>query len=149
MSNIYVISQMMSAKFAGNFFVSLLGTWEVSASILLKVCSSAFIIVDWYLGRKRYCCGKKLKEVWPHFMNSQYGSRTYCFCHNSSFNKFWSCYNSSFNKFWSTLYVSALVQHMSDSSSRGISYWKHCMHLAWWSYNTGAHLEKLGLFLSS
>lgn len=27
-SNIYVISQMMSAKFAGNFFVSLLGTWE-------------------------------------------------------------------------------------------------------------------------
>lgn len=27
-SNIYVISQMLSAKFAGNFFVSLLGTWE-------------------------------------------------------------------------------------------------------------------------
>lgn len=27
-SNIYVISQMMSAKFAGNFFVNLLGTWE-------------------------------------------------------------------------------------------------------------------------
>ena len=30
MSNIYVISQMLSTKFAGNFFVSLLGTWEVS-----------------------------------------------------------------------------------------------------------------------
>ncbi|XP_068702642.1 protein transport protein Sec61 subunit alpha [Montipora capricornis] len=27
-SNIYVISQMLSAKFGGNFFVSLLGTWE-------------------------------------------------------------------------------------------------------------------------
>lgn len=27
-SNIYVISQMLSTKFAGNFFVSLLGTWE-------------------------------------------------------------------------------------------------------------------------
>lgn len=27
-SNIYVISQMMSAKFAGNFIVNLLGTWE-------------------------------------------------------------------------------------------------------------------------
>lgn len=26
-SNIYIISQMMSAKFAGNFFVNLLGTW--------------------------------------------------------------------------------------------------------------------------
>lgn len=28
-SNIYVISQMLSTKFGGNFFVSLLGTWEV------------------------------------------------------------------------------------------------------------------------
>ncbi|CAH3115515.1 unnamed protein product [Porites lobata] len=27
-SNIYVISQMLSTKFAGNFFVSILGTWE-------------------------------------------------------------------------------------------------------------------------
>jgi len=27
-SNIYVISQMLSVKFAGNFFVNLLGTWE-------------------------------------------------------------------------------------------------------------------------
>lgn len=27
-SNIYVISQMLSTKFGGNFFVSLLGTWE-------------------------------------------------------------------------------------------------------------------------
>ena len=29
-SNIYIISQMLSAKFAGNFFVNLLGSWQVS-----------------------------------------------------------------------------------------------------------------------
>ena len=29
-SNLYVISQMMSSKFGGNFFVSLLGVWSVS-----------------------------------------------------------------------------------------------------------------------
>ena len=28
MSNLYVISQMLSVKFAGNFFVNLLGTWS-------------------------------------------------------------------------------------------------------------------------
>jgi len=27
-SNLYMISQMMSVKFAGNFFVSLLGVWS-------------------------------------------------------------------------------------------------------------------------
>ena len=27
-SNLYMISQMMSVKFAGNFFVSLLGVWN-------------------------------------------------------------------------------------------------------------------------
>jgi len=41
---------MMSAKFAGNFFVSLLGTWEVSA-MLLKVSLYTFsFTVDYYLG---------------------------------------------------------------------------------------------------
>eukprot|EP00794_Sanderia_malayensis_P007290 gene7290-8105_t len=29
-SNIYIISQMLSAKFAGNFFVNILGSWEES-----------------------------------------------------------------------------------------------------------------------
>merc|ERR1719413_163987 len=29
-SNLYVISQMLSVKFAGNFFVSLLGVWDAS-----------------------------------------------------------------------------------------------------------------------
>lgn len=29
-SNLYVISQMLSAKFSGNFIVNLLGTWAVS-----------------------------------------------------------------------------------------------------------------------
>ena len=61
MSNIYVISQMMSAKFAGNFFVSLLGTWEVSASkgVLVHV----FVIVDYYLGFER-----ELLKVWLHLV---------------------------------------------------------------------------------
>lgn len=31
-SNLYVISQMLSARFSGNLLVSLLGTWSVSAA---------------------------------------------------------------------------------------------------------------------
>lgn len=38
-SNLYVISQMLSTRFSGNFFVSLLGVWDavsiISKSILL------------------------------------------------------------------------------------------------------------------
>lgn len=30
-SNLYVISQMLSTRFSGNFLVNLLGTWSVSA----------------------------------------------------------------------------------------------------------------------
>ena len=33
-SNFYFISQMLSAKFAGNFFVNLIGTWAVSYILL-------------------------------------------------------------------------------------------------------------------
>jgi len=50
---------MMSAKFAGNFFVSLLGTWEVSVpSGFLIVC----IVYD-YLGFEKYIYLSWL-EVW-------------------------------------------------------------------------------------
>lgn len=34
-SNLYVISQMLSARFSGNLLVSLLGTWSVSISSAL------------------------------------------------------------------------------------------------------------------
>lgn len=33
-SNLYVISQMLSTRFSGNFLVNLLGTWSVSDLIL-------------------------------------------------------------------------------------------------------------------
>lgn len=32
-SNLYVISQMLSTRFSGNFLVNLLGTWSVSINL--------------------------------------------------------------------------------------------------------------------
>lgn len=45
-SNLYVISQMLAAKFSGNFFVNLLGTWAVS--IIHLTCLKLLI------GKKSY-----------------------------------------------------------------------------------------------
>ena len=42
-SNLYVISQMLSARFSGNLLVSLLGTWSVSTAARSSLCQ---------------CCGK-------------------------------------------------------------------------------------------
>lgn len=36
-SNLYVISQMLSTRFSGNFLVNLLGTWSVSISCVLHL----------------------------------------------------------------------------------------------------------------
>lgn len=40
-SNLYVISQMLSARFSGNLLVSLLGTWSVSTAGLRNQFSAA------------------------------------------------------------------------------------------------------------
>lgn len=50
----------MSAKFAGNFFVSLLGTWEVSAS---KGFLSVFTVDDYYLRFERQLSWKEVEGV--------------------------------------------------------------------------------------
>lgn len=43
-SNLYVISQMLSTRFSGNFLVNLLGTWSVSTQceILLNLCKKGY-----------------------------------------------------------------------------------------------------------
>lgn len=40
-SNIYFISQMLSVKFGGHFFVRLLGTWEVNYYISIQFHSAS------------------------------------------------------------------------------------------------------------
>lgn len=42
-SNLYVISQMMSSKFGNNFIVSLLGVWAVSTALLLRLGEGVFL----------------------------------------------------------------------------------------------------------
>ncbi len=37
-SNLYVISQMLSTRFSGNFLVNLLGTWSVSIHLIAPPC---------------------------------------------------------------------------------------------------------------
>ena len=83
---------MMSAKFAGNFFVSLLGTWEVSASIVLKVSSNVLIILLIETLNLRDVAKEAESVATLH----KYDSSTYCF---------FVTYNSSFNKIWSTVCV--------------------------------------------
>lgn len=46
-SNLYVISQMLSARFSGNLLVSLLGTWSVSA-VAAQGCGHVLLLTDYY-----------------------------------------------------------------------------------------------------
>lgn len=41
-SNLYVISQMLSVRFSGNFLVNLLGQWAVSMFIFIKYLKFVF-----------------------------------------------------------------------------------------------------------
>jgi len=42
-SNLYVISQMLAAKFSGNFLVNLLGTWAVSSFTYTNMAALFFL----------------------------------------------------------------------------------------------------------
>lgn len=44
-SNLYVISQMLSTRFSGNFLVNLLGTWSVSTCLCFIDSSVQFVSV--------------------------------------------------------------------------------------------------------
>lgn len=45
-SNLYVISQMLSTRFSGNFLVNLLGTWSVSILCFLHLQHTEFLQQD-------------------------------------------------------------------------------------------------------
>jgi protein transport protein SEC61 subunit alpha len=45
-SNVYVISQMLTSRFPDNFFVKLLGVWEVGTFILIQVSANAISIAS-------------------------------------------------------------------------------------------------------
>lgn len=53
-SNLYVISQMLSARFSGNLLVSLLGTWSVSITLVTKKSFSAGVGINVY-GSRAVC----------------------------------------------------------------------------------------------
>lgn len=79
-SNLYVISQMLSARFSGNLLVSLLGTWSVSTAASEARCFAqrCFRIVPITSSREGFFavrslhCGHLGKAVLSHLLRSAF-----------------------------------------------------------------------------
>lgn len=75
-SNLYVISQMLSTRFSGNFLVNLLGTWSVSMQCVLHlqhIRLSLYNMFEEWASFTKVAVQKKIAEMW---MECAYASFT-------------------------------------------------------------------------